>query len=124
MSKNCIFCKIVKGKIPSKKIYEDGMVYAFHDISPQAPVHVLIIPKRHIKNLASATSKDKSYLAQCQLAAGKVAKKMGVTKAFRLLSANGEGAGQTVFHLHYHLIGGWKEKLPEMEVDLASLGKT
>lgn len=121
---DCIFCKIVKGDVPSKKVYEDGMVYAFHDIQPAAPIHVLIIPKKHIKNLASATAKDKSYLGQCQIAAGKVAKKVGVSSAFRLLTANGKEAGQSVYHLHYHLIGGWRGKAPEMEVDPGSLGET
>lgn len=122
MSNDCTFCKIVKGEISSKKVYEDKHVYAFNDINPVAPVHVLIISKKHIKNLASATTKDKDFLAQCQIAAGKVAKKMGVGEAFRLLTASGEGAGQSVFHLHYHLIGGWKDKVPEMEVEPGSLG--
>ncbi len=122
MNEDCIFCKIVKGEVPSKKVYEDGMVYVFHTINPQAPFHVLIIPKRHIKSLASATSRHKNQLAQCQIVAGKVARKMGIGKAFRLLTASGKGAGQSVFHLHYHLIGGWKGKVPEMEVEPESLG--
>ena len=113
---DCIFCKIVKGEIPSKKVYEAGDVLAFHDINPIAPVHVLIIPKKHIKNLAGASKQDEAVLGRCQVVAGKISKKLGIGEAFRLLTASGSKAGQDVFHLHYHLIGGWGKKAPKMEV--------
>lgn len=113
---NCIFCKIVKGEIPSKKVYEDKEVIAFHDINPIAPVHILLIPKRHIDNLATVHNTDKDVLGACQLAASRVARKEGIGGSFRLLTASGKEAGQSVFHLHYHLIGGWKDKAPIMGV--------
>jgi histidine triad (HIT) family protein len=113
---DCVFCKIVKGEIPSKKVYESKDVMAFYDINPVAPVHVLIIPKKHIENLANVSGEDERVLGKCQLAAGEVAKKLGIADAFRLLTASGTGAGQTIFHLHYHLVGGWKDKVPKMEI--------
>jgi len=117
MIKDCIFCKIIKGKIPCKKVYEDKNIFAFYDINPVAPVHILIVPKKHINNLGSVTKDDKDVLGEIQLVARKIAKDVGISDAFRLLIASGKDAGQSVFHLHYHLIGGWeKEKLPEMEV--------
>jgi histidine triad (HIT) family protein len=113
---DCVFCKIVKREIPSNKVYEDKEVLVFKDIHPLAPVHLLIIPKKHIKNLGNTSEKDLKILGKCQIIAGKVAKKVGIGESFRLLTATGAGAGQTVFHLHYHLIGGWKKDVPEMEV--------
>jgi histidine triad (HIT) family protein len=113
---DCIFCKIVKGEIPSKKVYEGDKVLAFHDINPAAPIHILIIPRRHISSLSEAKEKDKDVLGEIQVVAARVAKKAGITDAFRLLVASGSEAGQTVFHLHYHLIGGWGKKAPKMEV--------
>lgn len=114
---DCVFCKIVKGEIPSEKVYENDFVYAFHDINPVAPTHVLIIPKKHIKNLASVKLIDAKDLGEVQAAVPAVAQKVGVENAFRLLSASGSDAGQSVFHLHYHLIGGWKGKNPKMEAE-------
>lgn len=111
---DCVFCKIIKGDLPSRKEYEDSDVIVIHDINPAAPVHLLIIPKKHIAKLSDATSKDKNLLGKIQLTAAKVAKKAGIGDAFRVTVASGKGAGQTVFHLHYHLIGGW-DKVPEME---------
>lgn len=111
---DCVFCKIVKGDIPSKKVYEDKNVLAFHDINPASPVHVLIIPKKHVESLASSKPSDSKVLGEIQLAAKKVAKKMGIEKAFRLATVSGYDAGQRVFHLHYHLTGGWGKKKGEM----------
>jgi len=120
---DCIFCKVIKGELPSKKEYEDKDVIAFRDINPVAPVHVLIVPKKHITNLVSASDKDGEILGKCQLVAKEVAKKVGISDAFRVLTANSEKAGQSVFHLHYHLIGGWNDKSPRMESEPGGLRK-
>lgn len=119
---DCVFCKIVGGEIPSKKEYEDDEVVVFHDINPVAPIHLLLIPKRHIAGLTDAQSSDLEIVGKIQLIAATVAKKMGIEKGFRLLTANGEEAGQVVFHLHYHLIGGWGRKAG-MDKRIWSLGK-
>lgn len=113
---DCVFCKIVKGELPSKKEYEDDDVLVFQNLYPLAPVHVLVIPKKHIDNIAHATEEDLMVLGKCQLAAKKVAEKLGIGDAFRLLTASGKDAGQSVFHLHYHLVGGWKNGTPAMEI--------
>lgn len=112
---NCVFCKIVAGEIPSKKEFEDEEVVVIHDINPKAPVHLLVIPRKHIAKLLDASETDKSVLGKCQLVAAQVARKLGIEAAFRVLLASGEGAGQTVFHIHYHVIGGW-DKQPPLEV--------
>ena len=101
-----IFGKIVAGEIPAEFIYEDEHCVAIHDINPQAPVHVLVIPRKAIAKLADAQEEDGALLGQLMLAAGKVARQLGVDDAFRLIVNNGEGAGQTVFHLHLHIIAG------------------
>ena len=101
-----IFGKIISGEIPSEFLYEDEHCIAINDISPQAPVHVLVIPKRGIPRLVDAQADDQALLGHLLLAAGKVAQQLGVDDAFRLVINNGEGAGQTVFHLHLHIIAG------------------
>ena len=101
-----IFGKIISGEIPSEFLYEDEHCIAINDISPQAPVHVLVIPKRAIPRLVDAQPDDQALLGHLLLAAGKVAQQLGVDEAFRLVINNGEGAGQTVFHLHLHIIAG------------------
>ncbi len=101
-----IFGKIISGEIPSDFLYEDDHCIAINDISPQAPVHVLVIPKKGIPRLVDAEADDQALLGHLMLAAGKVAKQLGVGDAFRLIVNNGEGAGQTVFHLHLHIIAG------------------
>jgi len=101
-----IFGKIIRGEIPSKFLYEDEHCIAINDINPQAPVHVLVIPKRGIPRLVDAQPDDQALLGHLLLAAGKVAAQLGVSDAFRLIVNNGAGAGQTVFHLHLHIIGG------------------
>ena len=101
-----IFGKIVSGEIPSEFIYEDDHCVAINDISPQAPVHVLVIPKKGIPRLVDAQPEDQDLLGHLLLAAGKIAEQLGVAEAFRLIINNGSGAGQTVFHLHLHIIAG------------------
>jgi histidine triad (HIT) family protein len=108
MKADCVFCKIVNGELPSKKRYETEDVLAFDSIDPLAPVHVLIVPKKHIENLSASHNADLDILGKCQLAARDIAKRMKVGGAFRLITASGYGGGQRVFHLHYHLVGGWK----------------
>ncbi|HLA04231.1 MAG TPA: histidine triad nucleotide-binding protein [Patescibacteria group bacterium] len=107
---NCVFCKIVKGELPSKVELEDDDLMVFRNINPIAPVHVLIVPKKHISNLSEISEKDKNILGKMLFAARKTAENLGILGAFRVAVANGENAGQTVFHLHFHLTGGWKEK--------------
>jgi histidine triad (HIT) family protein len=101
-----IFGKIVSGEIPSEFIYEDEHCIAINDVNPQAPVHVLVIPKRGIPRLVDAEADDQALLGHLLLAAGNVARQLGVDEAFRLIINNGSGAGQTVFHLHLHIIAG------------------
>jgi histidine triad (HIT) family protein len=101
-----IFGKIISGEIPSEFIYEDEHCIAINDAHPQAPVHVLVIPKRGIPRLVDAQADDQALLGHLLLAAGKVAQQLGVAEAFRLIINNGSGAGQTVFHLHLHIIAG------------------
>ncbi|MCX7923952.1 MAG: histidine triad nucleotide-binding protein [Clostridia bacterium] len=106
---NCIFCKIAKKEIPSTVEYEDDKVIAFRDIEPAAPVHVLIVPKVHIKNIKEINGDNADLLKDIHNAANKVAEKLGVAESgYRLITNCGEDAGQTVFHLHYHLVGGRK----------------
>jgi histidine triad (HIT) family protein len=102
---DCIFCRIVEGEIPSKKVYEDERIYAFEDISPKAPTHVLVVPRKHIATLAEVTSGDEALLGALAARAAAIARERGLSD-FRLVANNGEGAGQSVFHLHFHLLGG------------------
>ncbi len=101
-----IFGKIIAGEIPAELLYEDDHCIAINDIAPQAPVHVLVIPKQCIPRLVDAQADDQQLLGHLLLAAGKVAEQLGVGDAFRLIINNGAGAGQTVFHLHLHIIAG------------------
>jgi len=101
-----IFGKIVSGEIPSEFIYEDDHCIAIHDVNPQAAVHVLVIPKKAIPRLVDAGASDQALLGHLMLAVGKVAEQLGVAEAFRLVVNNGADAGQTVFHLHLHIIAG------------------
>jgi histidine triad (HIT) family protein len=109
-SENCIFCKIVAGQIPSKKVYEDEEMYAFHDINPSAPVHFLMIPKRHFANLMDATSADEALLGRMMAIAPRLASEQGCrpgdTGGFRVMVNNGVDGGQEVYHLHIHVMGG------------------
>ncbi|MGB5325079.1 MAG: histidine triad nucleotide-binding protein [Pseudomonadales bacterium] len=103
-----IFGKIIAGDIPADKIYEDEHCIAINDINPQAPVHVLVIPKRAIPKLADATQDDRVLLGHLLLVAKKLALDLGLADGFRVIINNGEGGGQTVFHLHLHVIGGFR----------------
>lgn len=103
----CVFCRIAAGEIPAAVVYEDEQVMAFRDLHPQAPTHVLVIPKRHLATLLEAGSADTLLLGQLQRAAIEVARREGLADSgFRLVTNCGEGAGQSVFHLHLHLLGG------------------
>jgi histidine triad (HIT) family protein len=97
---------MIAGKIPAKKIYEDERVFAFEDIRPQAPTHVLIVPKKHIVGLKEATPEDAELIGCCQLVAAKIARERGIENGYRTVYNVGRGAGQSVFHLHLHLLGG------------------
>jgi histidine triad (HIT) family protein len=103
---DCLFCKIGEKKIPSKLVYEDDDIFAFEDIQPQAPIHVLICPRKHLVSLTDATTEDTALLGKLQLVAAKLAKERKLTGGYRTVFNNGSGAGQSVFHLHLHLLGG------------------
>lgn len=104
---DCIFCKIAAGAMPAKIVHQDDQVLAFHDIHPQAPTHILVIPKKHIATLLDATPEDAPILGKLQLAAVELARQFGLARdGFRLVTNCLEGAGQSVFHLHLHLLGG------------------
>lgn len=107
---DCLFCKIIKGEIPSAKVYENEYVYAFKDINPNAPVHVLVIPKKHISSANDIDTANIESVAQVMLAIPKVAEICGLENGFRVITNVGEDGGQTVKHLHFHILGG--EKLP------------
>ncbi len=108
-----LFCKIVAGEIPADKVYEDEDVVAFRDIRPQAPVHILIIPRKHIAMLADATEEDERLLGKLLLVASKLAKQEGIADSgFRVVVNNGPDSGQDVFHIHVHLLGGRKMGWP------------
>lgn len=107
MSNDCIFCKIVAGQIPSSKIYEDEHVLAFHDINPQAPVHALVIPKKHLASVNELSGEDSAMLGHVFAAIQQVAQMTGTAESgYRVITNTGRDAGQVVFHLHFHLLGG------------------
>jgi histidine triad (HIT) family protein len=103
---DCIFCKIVAGAIPCKKVYEDDHLFAFHDIQPAAPVHVLIIPKAHVASLADCNASHLEDLGRILLAAPNIAAELGLSDGFRTIINTGKGGGQEVFHIHAHILGG------------------
>ena len=106
---DCIFCKIIKGEIPSEKVYEDDNVLAFKDINPAAPIHVLVIPKKHIKDVLGVKEEDGKIMADIFQAINKIAKKLGIQEdGFRIINNCGKDAGQEVMHLHFHLLAGRK----------------
>jgi histidine triad (HIT) family protein len=106
MDANCLFCKIGAKKIPAKLVYEDDDVFAFEDINPQAPTHILICPRRHFAALHDAEPGDQSLLGKLQLVAANLATERNLLPGYRTVVNNGSGAGQSVFHLHLHLLGG------------------
>ena len=109
---DCLFCKIVSGQIPAKKVYEDSAVFAFHDVDPQAPTHVLIVPKQHVAGLKEARAQDAEIIGQLNLAAAEIARQLNLTSGYRTVLNVGPDAGQSVFHMHLHLLGGRKLDWP------------
>lgn len=106
---NCIFCKIINGEIPSNKVYEDDEIFAFRDINPQAPVHILVIPKKHIKSLADLQEEDVNLIGKINIKINEIAKTEGfANQGYRVIVNCGEDAGQEVMHLHYHILAGKK----------------
>ena len=103
---DCLFCKIVRGEIRTKKVYEDEHVLAFEDIQPKAPTHVLIIPKRHIRGLKEAAAEDAEVIGRLNLAAAQIGRERGIEDGYRTVLNVGPKSGQSVFHIHLHLIGG------------------
>lgn len=103
---DCLFCEIIAGEIPSKKVYEDEHTYAFDDIDPKAPTHVLVIPKQHLRGLKEAGESDAEIIGRCHLVAAKIAHDRKIEDSYRTVLNVGPGSGQSVFHLHVHLIGG------------------
>ena len=102
----CLFCRIISGEIPSKKVYEDDHTYAFEDINPQAPTHVLVIPKQHVRGLKEARTEDAEIIGRCHLTAAHIARERDIEEGYRTVLNIGPKAGQSVFHLHVHLLGG------------------
>jgi histidine triad (HIT) family protein len=102
----CLFCKIIEGSIPSKPVYQDDQCLAFHDINPQAPVHVLVIPRKHISSLADAQKEDQALLGHLLLAAAEVARMKSLGNGYRTVISTGADGGQTVDHIHVHVLGG------------------
>lgn len=109
---NCLFCRILRGEIPSKKVYEDEQIYAFEDINPKAPTHVLVIPKKHVAGLKEAQADDAEIIGRCHLVAAKIARDLDIEKGYRTVLNVGPESGQSVFHLHVHLIGGRRLSWP------------
>lgn len=104
---DCLFCKIIAGEVPSTKVYEDDLCYAFRDIAPQAPTHILVIPKKHIESVSAVTSENSAYVAHIFEVIAKIAEEEGIAKeGYRVVSNIGERGQQTVPHLHFHVIGG------------------
>jgi histidine triad (HIT) family protein len=109
---DCLFCRIVRNEIKNAKVYEDDFVYAFEDIHPHAPTHVLVVPKKHIRGLAEAAGEDAELVGRCQLAAAHIARQRGIENGYRTVVNVGPDSGQSVFHLHVHLLGGRGLKWP------------
>ena len=103
---DCLFCKIIAGDIPSTKVYEDDLVLAFRDIAPQAPTHILVIPKTHITSVAELNEENASVVAHIFTVIPQIAKAEGLENGYRVVSNCGQDAGQTVHHLHFHILGG------------------
>lgn len=106
MSSDCIFCKIVAGAIPSTPIYQDELTYAFADINPKAPVHFLVVPREHIASMDEADASKRALLGHLLGTAAEIARQKGLTKGYRIVVNTGEDGGQTVGHLHLHVLGG------------------
>jgi len=113
MSDDCLFCKIIAGDIPSNKVYSDDEIYAFHDISPAAPTHILVIPKKNISAVNAANPEDQGLLGHLMLKSNDIAKQQGLAEeGFRYVINTGDHGGQTVSHLHLHILGGRRMSWP------------
>jgi len=112
MSADCLFCKIAAKQIPSKIVYEDPEIFAFEDISPQAPTHILLCPRKHFASLDDAKAEDQAVIGKLQLVAAQIARERNLLGGYRTVFNNGSGAGQSVFHLHLHLLGGRQFRWP------------
>lgn len=110
---DCLFCRIARGEIPAKKVYEDEHVFAFHDIRPLAPVHVLVIPKEHVDSMAQLEPRHEAAMGRLMVAAGRIARDQGCTDGFRTIVNTGRVGLQEVYHLHLHILGG-VDPLPPM----------
>ena len=108
MKNDCLFCAIIAGEIPSKKVYEDEQCYAFYDIEPQAPTHFLVVPKEHICCTDAVDESNSRYVAKCFEAVAKIARAEGLENGYRVINNCGADGGQTVMHLHFHILGGVK----------------
>lgn len=108
---DCLFCRIRDGEIPATMVFSDDQVVAFHDVHPQAPTHILVIPRKHIRSLADATAEDAALLGHMSLVASRIARDTGLD-SFRTVANSGEGAGQSVWHLHLHVLGGRRMRWP------------
>ena len=106
--KDCLFCKIINGEIPSEKVYEDDEILAFKDINPKAPVHILIIPKKHISSAMEIKENDEALIGKIFTVIAKIAKEQKLDNGYRIINNCGEDGGQEVMHLHFHLLGGKK----------------
>lgn len=113
--KDCIFCKIIEGELPGKFVYKDSDMVVFYDISPKAPIHVLLVPIKHIESFKDVTSDDKELMGRLMVKVSVIAKQLGIEEGFKITVNNGKLAGQLVYHIHIHILGGWK-KSPEWEV--------
>ncbi|MTI15494.1 histidine triad nucleotide-binding protein [Sansalvadorimonas verongulae] len=105
---DCIFCKIVQGEIPADVVYEDEHCLAFRDIQPKAPIHLLVIPRKHVVNLDDLKDSDRDLISHMMLTIPRIARQQGLTEGYRTVTNNGKGGGQEVFHLHFHILGGGK----------------
>ena len=106
---DCVFCKIIKGEIPSEKVYEDDEIFAFKDINPVAPIHILVIPKKHIATLLDVTEEDSHLISKLFVAINKIAKQIGIEESgFRIVANCGKDSGQEVMHIHFHMLAGKK----------------
>lgn len=112
MNKHCLFCKIIAGEIPADKLYEDDEFLAFRDIAPQAPVHILVIPKKHIVGPAFMEAEDEQLIGKMMRVGSRLAADLGLVDGFRMVFNNGAAAGQTVFHIHLHILGGRQLQWP------------
>src|SRR5437867_11902712 len=104
--KDCLFCRVISGEIPAKKVYEDEHTVAFEDINPQAPTHVLVVPKKHPRGLKESSAEDSEFIGRCHLTAAQLARQRGIEDGYRTVLNVGPGAVHSVFHLHLHLLGG------------------